>query len=200
MVGSEGVEKRLFHEIYDGTPPWEIGRPQPVFERLAAAGEIAGDVLDVGCGTGENALMLAARGLRVVGVDFVPAAIERARQKCAQRGLVAEFVVGDALELGGLGRTFDTVIDCGLFHTFSDGDRPRFAASVRAALRPGGRLILMCFSEHETSEKGPRRVTQAELRAAFSYGWRVESVEAALFDSNIHAGGARAWLARIARC
>jgi ubiquinone/menaquinone biosynthesis C-methylase UbiE len=106
-----------------GTPPWDIGRAQDAIVRLAEEGLIAGDVIDVGCGTGENALYLASRGISVLGVDAAPTAIARAREKAQLRGSSATFLVADALALEGLGRTFDTAIDCGLFHTFSDADR-----------------------------------------------------------------------------
>src|SRR5439155_4357581 len=82
-----------------GRPPWDIGRPQPAFVRLADAGEIAEPVLDCGCGTGEHALMIAERGMEVVGVDFAPAAIDEARRKAAERGLSVDFQVADALDL-----------------------------------------------------------------------------------------------------
>ena len=102
----------IFEQAYrDGPPPWEIGRAQREFVALEETGEIAGDVLDVGCGTGENALFLAGRGHMVRGVDAVPAAIERARQKAEERGIAATFQVADALDLTALGRTFETVID-----------------------------------------------------------------------------------------
>jgi 2-polyprenyl-3-methyl-5-hydroxy-6-metoxy-1,4-benzoquinol methylase len=76
-----------------GAPPWDIGRPQASLVRLAEAGEIAGSVLDVGCGTGENALYLATRGHEVLGVDAAPVAIERATTKARDRGIEAEFIV-----------------------------------------------------------------------------------------------------------
>jgi SAM-dependent methyltransferase len=199
MVGKEGVERGLFFDIYGRVPPWETGRPQPVFVELAERGEIRGSVLDVGCGTGENALFLAQRGHEVWGVDIVPQAIERARAKAAERGVSVEFRVHDALELAGLGREFDTVIDCGLFHVFSDADRRPFEQSVASVLRPGGRLLLLCFSESETSEKGPRRVTRDELRATFADGWYENYIVPARFESHLHEGGARAWLASFER-
>ena len=199
-------------------PPWDIGRPQPVFVRLVEAGEIAGRVIDVGCGTGENALMAAAHGLDVVGIDVATTAVERARIKATERGLAGrsvavDFEVWDALELARLTErigAFDSAIDSAVFHTFSDDERPRYAQSVAVAVRPGGRLFLMCFSEHEPDWGGPRRVTQSEIRAAFSKerGWSIESIEAARFGINqdhpaiglqASAGGARAWLARIGR-
>src|SRR5258706_5281490 len=109
-----------------GEPPWDIGRPQPAVVRLAERGVISGDVIDIGCGTGENAVYLASRGLAVVGVDAAPTAIERAQEKARLRASAATFVVADALALEGLGRLFDTAIDCGLFHTFSNADRILF--------------------------------------------------------------------------
>src|SRR3972149_5041546 len=114
-------------------PPWDIGRPQPAFLRLAAQGVIVGPVLDAGCGTGENALHLAGLGFEATGLDAAPTAIAAARAKAAQRGLAVEFIVGDALALGQLGRTFATVIDCGLFHVFGDADRATYMASLAAA-------------------------------------------------------------------
>jgi ubiquinone/menaquinone biosynthesis C-methylase UbiE len=195
------VPASFFAEAYDkGTPPWDIGRHQPAFERLADAGEIRGPVLDVGCGTGENALFLAARGYEMVGVDAVELAVRAARRKAARRGAHAEFIVGDALALGALGRTFATVIDSGLFHTFDDGERPRFADSLAAVLQPGGRYFMLCFSELETREGGPRRVTQAEIRAVFDQPpFRVLAIEADQMETNFADGPRRCWLARIER-
>ena len=189
-----------FIEAYKGKPPWDIGRPQPAFVALADAGEIVGPVLDVGCGTGENALFLAARGLEVVGVDAVEAAVEAARRKAVARGLEAEFLVHDALALDGLGRRFATVVDSGLFHTFDDRERRRFVTSLAAALTFGGRYYVLCFSERELRDGGPRRVTQAELRAAFGQPpFRVLSIAAAEMAANLEGEGRQAWLARIER-
>ncbi len=182
-----------------GTPPWDIGRPQPAILRLAERGLIGGDVIDIGCGTGENALYLASLGSRVVGVDASPTAIARARDKARKRGIEVSFVVADALALEDLGRRFDTAIDCGLFHTFSDEDRPIFERSLRRAVRPGGRYVLFCFSEAEPGESGPRRVTQAEIRATFDVGWRVDSIAAERFAARLPGDGANAWLALLTR-
>src|SRR5271165_4144493 len=115
-----------FDASYAGTAPWDIGRPQPVFLALAEAGAISGRVLDVGCGTGEHTLMAARLGLEATGLDFSAAAIALAEAKGRDRGLTARFQVGDALELAALGEQFDTVLDCGLFHVFDDGDRRLF--------------------------------------------------------------------------
>jgi SAM-dependent methyltransferase len=186
----------------DGQPaPWDIGRPQPAFVRLADEGRLAGQLLDAGCGTGENALLAAGRGAGVTGVDIAPTAIARARAKASERGLTARFEVADALDLGPLGLTADTVIDSGVFHVFGDADRARYVASLAAVLRPGGVCYLMCFSDRQPGDWGPRRVSADELRAAFSDGWAVESVTAGAFDINPVEGltQVRAWLAVIRR-
>jgi len=86
-----------FGACYAGQAPWEIGRPQPALRRLAEAGLLTGRVLDIGCGTGEHALMCAAMGLDATGIDAAPAAIGRAKHAAEQRGLAARFAVGDAL-------------------------------------------------------------------------------------------------------
>jgi len=194
---AEGVSAATFRAAYARTPPWEIGRAQAEIIRRAEAGAFSGDILDAGCGTGENALYLAGRGHNVLGVDIVPVAIERARAKAAERQRTAEFRVHDVLALEALGRRFETILDCGVFHTFSDDNRSRYVASLGTALHTGGRLVLMCFSEEETREGGPRRVTRHEIRAAFASGWTIESIQATRFEANIFEDGARAWLALI---
>jgi cyclopropane fatty-acyl-phospholipid synthase-like methyltransferase len=183
--------------------PWDIGRPQPAFARLAGEGLLAGRVLDVGCGTGEHTLLAASHGADATGVDVAPTAIERARAKAAERGVTARFEVADVLDLAAaqLAGQPDTVIDSGVFHVFSDADRPRYLASLTAVLRPGGRLYLMCFSDRQPGEFGPRRVREHELRAAFSDGWTAESITADTFDINSIQGfsQAQAWLAVLRR-
>lgn len=188
-------------------PPWDIGRPQPAFARLADRGLLSGRLLDSGCGTGEHVLLAASHGAEAMGVDISPRAIARARVKAAERGLTARFEVADALHLGQLGMTFDVVIDSGVFHVFDDADRERYVASLATVLPLGGRLYLMCFSDRQPGTAGPRRVRQDELRAAFSDGWEVVSIEADLFEINpgielspgVQASGAQAWLASLVR-
>jgi len=158
--------------MYAATPPWDIGRPQPAFLELAEAGTLRGRVLDVGCGTGEHVLMCAGLGLEVTGVDAAPAAIARAEAKARDRGLTARFLVWDALQLASLDDRFDTVLDCGLFHIFADDDRPRFVESLRTVIPPGGRYHMLCFSDRQPGDWGPRRVTQGEIRASFWPGGR----------------------------
>jgi cyclopropane fatty-acyl-phospholipid synthase-like methyltransferase len=191
------MAENSWESAYLATPPWDIGRPQPAIMRLAEAGRITGSVLDIGCGTGENVLYLVERGLTVTGVDGARSAIVKARAKAKRRGLDASFEVGDALNLSTPQRPFDTVIDSGLFHVFSDEERERFRASLERVIRPGGTYFLMCFSDQQPGDWGPRRVTQAEIRSVFSAGWQVNSIQPSTFD--INEGRAQAWLASISR-
>jgi cyclopropane fatty-acyl-phospholipid synthase-like methyltransferase len=188
---------KSFNSAYTGTPPWDIGRPQQEIVHLVKANEIQGSVLDVGCGTGEHSLYLAELDHEVWGVDSAPAAINKAMAKAQERGLEVNYLLHDAIQLKSLGRTFDTVIDCGLFHTFSDEERPVFAKNLTTVLRPGGTYYMLCFSERETGPGGPRRVSQAEIRDTFQEGWKINYIRDARFESNIHADGARAWLSSI---
>ena len=188
-----------FNEMYSGTPPWDIGRPQPAFQALADAGELRGRVLDIGCGTGEHALIAAQHGLEAVGIDSSPKAIEIAKRKARERGLNVRFLVHNALELASIGEQFDTVLDSGLFHVFSDEHRAAYVESLKVVTRPGTRYFMLCFSEQQPGDFGPRRVTQQEIRQSFSSGWRIDSIEMKKLETNLGPEGIIGWLARLTR-
>jgi SAM-dependent methyltransferase len=199
----DSVLQRVPHDfdaIYqDTSPPWDIGRPQSAFVRLLDAGEIRGRVLDVGCGTGEHALMAAAGGLETTGIDAAPTAIGLARDKAAHRSILARFEVWDALDLPAFGEQFDTVLDCGLFHVFEDDDRARFVASLGAVVVTGGRYFMLCFSDKQPGDWGPRRIHQDELCRCFADGWRVDSIEDVVLEITLSPEGAQSWLARFTK-
>ena len=191
-----------WNDVYvaDTPPPWDIGRPQPVFARLADQGLLGGELLDSGCGTGENTMMAATHGADALGVDISPNAIAQAREKAAGRGSAARFEVADVLNFSQLGLTFDTVVDSGVFHVFDDGDRARYVASLASVMRPGATCYLLCFSDRQPGDAGPRRVSQEELTAAFRDGWAVASITAETFAINFQGSSeAQAWLATIER-
>jgi SAM-dependent methyltransferase len=188
-----------FDALYTSTPPWDIGRPQPAFLRLAGTGQLRGRILDVGCGTGEHALMAAALGLETVGVDAAPTAIAIAKRKAEERRLPVRFLVADALDLPTLAATFDTVIDCGLFHIFDDDERARYVDSLRAVISIGGRYHMLCFSDRQPGDWGPRRIRSEEIVASFADGWRIDSIEPSVLDVTIDQNGVSAWLAAISR-
>jgi pimeloyl-ACP methyl ester carboxylesterase/SAM-dependent methyltransferase len=184
---------------YAATPHWDLGRPQPAMRALADAGAIRGRVLDVGCGTGEHVLMCAALGLDATGVDLAPAALRVAEDKARERGLPAQFVLGDAQRLTDLGRSFDTVLDCGLFHIFDDDERAIYVGNVRSVLVPGGRYLMLCFSDQEPGDQGPRRVNRDDITTTFADGWRIDSLEPTTLDSPTGSAGIRGWRVAVTR-
>lgn len=196
--------RERFEEAYEGKAPWDIGKPQPVF--IEAADQIPGTILDVGCGTGENALFFASRGHQVTGIDFLAKPITLAKQKAQQRSLQANFLVMDALALNEIPQLFDSAIDCGLFHVFSDEDRSKYVHGLASVLKPNGKLFLLCFSDKEPPGQGPRRVSLRELHSTFSDGWHVESIQDSRFEirpdaahMNFSKGGPFAWFCVVRR-
>jgi SAM-dependent methyltransferase len=197
-------DRNTFVTAYTGQAPWDIGRPQKAF--LDVADRITGSVLEAGCGTGENALFFAGRGHKVTGIDFLEEPITRARRKATEWRLSATFSVMDALALKNLPEVFDSVIDSGLFHVFSDEDRKRYVEGLATVLKPGGKLFLLCFSDEEPGTQGPRRVSKKELHGAFAQSWAIESIEPSRFevrldlkDLTFSEGGPKAWFAVIRR-
>ncbi len=188
-----------FDDAYLGTPPWEIGRAQPALAALFDTGEVTGRVLDVGCGTAELALLAASRGLDATGVNSSPRAIAIARARAAERGLTVRLEVGDALDLSFLGGTFDTALDSGVFHVFSNEDRARYVESIHSVLEPGGRYHLLVFSDAQPGDWGPRRVRRDELESAFAHGWELRSVEPAPLEVNLEFGPVQGWRATAIR-
>lgn len=185
---------------YEGeAPPWVIGHPQPAVVSLVARGALKGKVLDVGSGTGHNAVYVASHGAAVTGVEYVPRAVEMARALAASQKVSAVFTVGDALSLSGLDTDFDVAYDTGVFHIFSDEDRLRYRDAVAARLVSGAALYIVCFSELEPPWGGPRRVTQSELREALSGPFEWVTAEASLYENRmgVEGGASRAWLATL---
>lgn len=178
---------------------WRYTAPQPEFLCIAAGGEFTGSVLETGCGTGENTLFLASQGHDAWGIDGSPDAIREARANAARRHIDATFKVCGPLDLAGLGRRFDSVVDGGFFHVLSNSEREMFVKGLREVLRIGGIYHLLCLSELENYVGTPRRVSQKEIRSAFSGGWRINYIRDAMIMGHPRDGRARAWLSSITR-
>lgn len=192
------MERTFFNDSYQGSPPWDIGKPQAEFVKLAEDGEIHGRILDVGCGTGENSIFLSRYGTETWGIDSASLAIEKAKLKAQERGAKVNFLVGDAFRLDKLGTKFDTIVDCGLFHIFSDKERPLFTKSVRSALEANGTYFMLAFSTKEPPGwGGPRRVSEEEIREVFKRGWKVNYIRDCRLETNLHPKGAKGLLSSI---
>lgn len=188
-----------FDAAYAGTPPWETGRPQLAIARLAGEGLVRGRVLDAGCGSGENALLLAEHGHEVVGIDSSRRAIAKARRKAEARGLQVKFLVMDATRLDHLRLTFGTVIDSGLFHALDDQARAAYVRGLGQVLEPGGLYHMLVWSEHEPGSEGPRRVTREDIRRTFMDGWSVERILPSCYETAGEGPCRLAWLATVRR-
>jgi 2-polyprenyl-3-methyl-5-hydroxy-6-metoxy-1,4-benzoquinol methylase len=184
-------------------PVWDIGKPQQPLIDLEAAGKVRGHVLDAGCGTGDVSLYLAARGYAVTAFDIASTAVDHAKEKAQQNGLDATFSVADARNYDGPSGEFDTVIDCGLFHNFSDPDRAHYVDMLRRVCKSGAHVHILCFSDIQPGDWGPRRVSEADLRSTFSNGWSIEHLERVLTIGNVGEDNQpvrlQAWLATAIR-
>jgi ubiquinone/menaquinone biosynthesis C-methylase UbiE len=187
-----------WEDAYKTVPPWDVGRPQPALVELVRARELnrgRGRVLDVGCGTGENALYLAGNGFSVSGVDLSSRAIAAARAKAVERRRNIDFRTGNALSLEFKDSVFDNVIDSGLFHTFPEDDRPVYAREMARVLVTRGRYFMLCFSEKEPTDwGGPRRIRREEIETTFSPLFNINYIKDASFATRIHNSGGKAYL------
>jgi SAM-dependent methyltransferase len=185
---------------HDGPAPWQIGQPQPAIVRLASKGVFVGSVLDAGCGSGENSLHIASLGLSVLGVDVAETALALGRRKASELGIDVSFATADAFQLERLGRTFETVLDCGLFHTFENDEQVTYAVSLASVTKHDGTLYVLCFGD-EGPDVGPHPVRQDELQAAFhpGNGWKIFGIEPERIETIYHANGVAAWLATVKR-
>lgn len=193
------ASKKTFDEWYQEVPPWDIGHPQIAFMELEKEGKLSGRILDVGCGTGENALYLSSLGHQVSGVDFSPRAIQKAQLKAQERGLTTQFRVCDALKLESLHQIFDCIIDSGLFHCFTDEERPLFVNQLSKVLTPNGTYHFLCFSDKELRDGGPRRISKSEIGHIFTNGWKQLCLKEVFFENTLHEGGSKALLVSLQR-
>jgi 2-polyprenyl-3-methyl-5-hydroxy-6-metoxy-1,4-benzoquinol methylase len=185
-----------FTEAYQGSPPWEIGLPQPAVMALVDDGQFSDSVLDVGCGTGENSLYIASRGYPVLGVDGVASAVERAAAKAEARSLPAEFTVFDAFDLTALGRRFDSVLDSAFLHVLSDAaSRSAYTDQLAGVVRAGGLVHLLEISELAVGEFP--KITTAEIVESFDERWTVVTSRAVSY--RIADGEVPAWLVSMQR-
>lgn len=181
----------FFSAVYRETAPWDVGGPQPAMSALLTEHPPQSPVLDVGCGSGDLAISLAQGGWEVVGIDFVAAAIEQAREKAAalppEVARLVSFEVADALRPSLLQRPFGAVVDCGFYHLFDLEQSESFVQDLAAALRPGGRYYLLAFAVEFPIPHSPRQVGEAELRARFTpeKGWQIRELRTAQFESRI---------------
>ncbi len=160
-----------------GKPRWDTGVTPPEVVTLIENGSLKGTrALDLGCGTGTNAIYLARNGFQVVGVDFSPRAIATAREKTKVAGVSADFHVGDVTRLDFLQEQFDFILDIGCFHSVAAGRRQAYAAEMARLARPGALFMLYAFS--------PRRlllrdvgVTVEEVKKTFAKDFALERIE-----------------------
>jgi SAM-dependent methyltransferase len=160
-----------------GITPWERAEVPTRVVEVAGERTSAGRALDLGCGTGRDAVYLTQHGWTVTGIDGVGQAIEAAKERSQEAGVDVNWILGDVTQLETLGLEdgFDLVLDRGCFHGLSDRDRERCAAGVTALTRAGARLLLFAF-QPRTLGLGPRGITAEEVQAAFGPGWDVVSV------------------------
>ena len=177
-----------------GDLPWDTGQPDPLLVDFVASGGVTrGRALDVGCGTGSNALWLAERGFDVLGVDISPIAIERARAKLAGSTLRCRFETSDFLARAPTAPAFELVFDRGCFHIFDEAEeRACFATRVAAALAPGGLwLTLSGSTEGSPRDGGPPRRSARELVAAIEPEMEILALRSTEFESLLEP--AKAW-------
>jgi SAM-dependent methyltransferase len=161
------AERVDFHQRYaSGQTPWDSGRPDEELLRLLNAGTLTGrTVLEIGCGTGTNAIELARRGFEVTAVDIVEQAIEAARDKARMAGVKVNFRVGDVMN-SHLAGPYDILFDRGVYHGLRMDNLDGFQAFLKRVTRSGSWWLSLAGNANEKRNgEGPPVIHEHEIRA-----------------------------------
>jgi len=179
-------EETLWDRVYENqdveTLPWYYPGLDPDFAAaLERYGVTGGQVLDLCTGPGTQAMALAQRGFSVTAMDIAGSAVEQACVKAREEGLDIVFHRDDIL-VSHLDRTFDLVFDRGCFHIFPRDKRREYVPAVSRLIKPGGYLMLKCFSHLETRPEGPYRIAPTEIEELFSPGFDILAIQNTTFN------------------
>jgi ubiquinone/menaquinone biosynthesis C-methylase UbiE len=193
----------FWDDLYSNTiSPWDTGRPDQYLQQIIAKEGMqhGAGVLDVGCGTGTNAIWLAKQGFHVTGVDISSVAIARAKAKMSLANVTCNFLVADILTLQMPSASFEFAFDLGCFHQFDlPHNRDLFAYAIRTLLKPTGKLLTISGSaDGPVCGDGPPRRSCREIVAAFEPYFRLLSLRAAFFDRE-GSERSRAWICLLER-
>jgi SAM-dependent methyltransferase len=158
--------------------PWDQALPPP--EIIAfAEGAAPGRALDLGCGTGRASIYLAQRGWICDGVDFIPAAVDLARERAIAAGVgdSTRFLVASVAHLDEFEPSYDLAIDVGCMHNLRGDDLLSYAAGVARLVRPSGHYLLFAHLASENEGAANTRLTEPDIRAVFDGNFAVERIE-----------------------
>lgn len=189
------IEDRFKERYKSGDTPWDIGKPDFNLVEVVTQKPVPGcKALDIGCGTGDNAVWLARNGFEVTGTDTSDIALEKAKEKAIKAGLECHFVLADFLNSKIEGAPFGFAFDRGCFHAFSsEDDRKRFARNVAAHLEEKGLwLTLVGNADEDRKGPGPPQRTASDIILAVEPCFEVLSLISVYFSSNF-PNPPRAW-------
>lgn len=149
----------------EGTPPWDMGTPKRELVQVLAEGRVpVGTALDLGCGTGADAIYLARRGFEVTAVDCSAMALERAHTRAEMAGALVRFVLADVFSFGPKAGPFDFVYDGGFYHTERQTELRRYLDLLWRVTKPGSYYLCLAGSTSEEAEGGPPQVSEEQIR------------------------------------
>lgn len=160
------LKKLYFSILYFKNPPWDTGESPPELLDFIQ-NHSPGSALDLGCGTGTNAITLAQNGWQTTGVDFVKKAVDKARSKAERRDLQITFIQGDVTKIGELTGKFDLVLDIGCFHSLSGPEKRRYIENLNKYLSEKGNYLIYAWLDND--ENGTSGITESDIKALSKY-------------------------------
>ncbi len=184
----------------DRTTPWDSGLPSRELRRVLDGGLVLpGRAVELGCGTGTNAVFLAQRGFDVVALDLSPVALEAARRKAADAGVRIDFQQADLCRLDRDLGTFAFLFDRGCYHCARRIDLSGYLDTLRRLTSPGSKYLVLTGNANEQTEQGPPRLTEQEIRADLEPLFDFEFVREMRFEDAGHVDGPLGWSCLLTR-
>ncbi len=183
-------ERERWDERYQtGTTPWDTGQPSTELLRVLNEEKIAPcRAIDLGCGTGANAVWLAQHGFDVTALDLSPLAIHRAEERAAAAGVHPRFLAADVLTPPDLGEPFDFLFDRGCYHVVRRENAQGYLATLARITRPGTLGLVLTGNAREPHDPGPPTVTEEEIRAELGSVFQTVRLREFRFDQ-VEPGG-----------